>query len=395
MDGKFKKVRGMEDVLPNHSSIWQRIEDTSRNVFSKYNFKEIRTPMVEKTEVFTRSSGDSSDIVSKQMYSFDDKGGRNITLRPEGTAGIVRSFVENKLFGPEHQKPVKLFYMGSMYRYERPGATHNREFHQIGCETIGAISPQIDAEVISLALNIFKELDVKNMKVEINTLGDEESRVNYTEALVNYFKQYEDELSEDSKRRLDQNPLRILDSKDKNDQKLVANAPKIQDSLNERSKDYFNSVLSSLDALGIDYVIDQKLVRGLDYYTDTVFEIMTENESFGEGETTICAGGRYNNMVEQFGGPENTGGFGFAFGEERAVALLNSKIEDDQIDYFIVTDIKDKESSEKNDILQKALKTADELRADGNIVEVNYQERSVKSQEKAAKKFNAQNILKY
>ncbi|KRN12993.1 histidyl-tRNA synthetase [Fructilactobacillus fructivorans] len=394
MDDKFKKVRGMSDILPDETSIWQRIEDTARDVFSRYDFHEMRTPLVEKTPVFTRTSGDSSDIVTKQMYSFQDKSGRDISLRPEGTAGVVRSFVENKLFGPERPKPVKVYYMGAMFRYERPGATHNREFHQIGCESIGATSPQIDAETIALALDIFKGVDINDLKVEINTLGDEASRKRYHDVLVDYFSQYEDQLSDDSKRRLQQNPLRILDSKDKGDQKLVADAPKLEDSLTDESKQYFTDVLSALDALDIPYAVDDRLVRGLDYYTDTVFEIMAKDPSFGDDYTTICAGGRYNHMVEEFGGPENTGGVGFAFGEERLATIVNSNDDSNAIDYFIATDVKNKDSKAKNQILDEALKKAEELRNDGNSVEVNFQSRSMKSQIKEAKKLNSKNIIR-
>ncbi|WP_429970325.1 histidine--tRNA ligase [Fructilactobacillus sp. Tb1] len=392
MDGKFKRVRGMEDILPNETAVWQRIEGTARDVFSRYNYAEMRTPMVEKTEVFSRTSGDSSDIVTKQMYTFEDKGGRSITLRPEGTAGIVRSFVENKLFGPEHPKPVKTYYMGPMFRYERPGATHNREFHQIGCETIGAVSPQIDAEVIRLAIDIFQGLDIHDLRVELNTLGDDESRDAYRDTLVEYFEQFKDELSGDSQRRLEQNPLRILDSKDKNDQKIVANAPKLEDSLNDRSKNYFNDLKKALDILKVDYTVDDRLVRGLDYYTDTVFEIQAKAAAFGDDYTTICAGGRYNNMVQEFGGPE-MGGVGFAFGEERLATVVETKDSENAIDYFICTDTKGKEADEINTIFDKALGKAFELRSQGHTVEVNYQERSMKSQKKEAFKLNAENIL--
>ncbi|USS88939.1 histidine--tRNA ligase [Fructilactobacillus cliffordii] len=392
MDGKFKRVRGMEDILPEQTAIWQRIEDTARDVFARYNYAEIRTPLVEKTDVFSRTSGDSSDIVTKQMYSFEDKGGRSITLRPEGTAGIVRSFVENKLFGPEHPKPVKTYYMGPMFRYERPGATHNREFHQIGCETIGTVSPQIDAEVIRLAIDIFQGLDIQDLRVELNTLGDDESRAAYRDTLVDYFKQYQDELSNDSQRRLDQNPLRILDSKDRHDQEIVAGAPKLEDSLNERSQQYFAAVKRALDILHVGYTVDDRLVRGLDYYTDTVFEIQAKAPAFGDEYTTICAGGRYNNMVQEFGGPE-MGGVGFAFGEERLATVVQADENEHAVDYFICTDTKDKESAEVNRILDGALAKAAELRSSGNVVEVNFQERSMKSQKKEAFKLNAKNII--
>ncbi|WP_035421267.1 histidine--tRNA ligase [Fructilactobacillus florum] len=392
MNGNFKRVRGMDDLLPDETPLWQKIEKVARQTFQRYHYAEIRTPMVEKTDVFSRTSGDSSDIVTKQMYTFTDKGDRSITLRPEGTAGIVRAFVEHKLFGPEHPKPVQVYYMGPMFRYERPGATHNREFHQIGCEAIGAVSPQIDAEVINLALDVFRGVGIANLRVELNTLGDDDSRKRYRDTLVEYFSQVQDQLSPDSQRRLAQNPLRILDSKDQNDQKLVAQAPRLEDSLNERSRSYFSSLCHALDLLGIEYVVDDRLVRGLDYYTDTVFEIQAKAAAFGDEYTTICAGGRYNNMVQEFGGPD-MGGVGFAFGEERLVTALATDQLAPTLDYFICTDLKDQTEQVQQQILDQALTSAASLRNDGNSVMVNYQIRSLKSQKKAAQKLNSQQVM--
>ena len=222
------------------------MENILKSTLQSYGFSEIRFPIVEKTGLFCRAIGEVTDVVEKEMYTFEDRDGDSLSLRPEGTAGIARAYVEDKMYAlPE--KLQKVYYMGPMFRYERPGATHNREFHQIGCESIGAVSPQIDAEVIRLAIDIFQGLDIHDLRVELNTLGDDESRSVYRDTLVKYFEQFKDELSEDSQRRLEQNPLRILDSKDRNDQKIVAGAPRLEDSLNERSKNYFNDLKKALE----------------------------------------------------------------------------------------------------------------------------------------------------
>lgn len=316
----YQRPKGTNDILPGESENWQFIEETARLLFNDYQYQEIRTPIFEHYEVIARSVGDTTDIVSKEMYDFYDKGDRHVTLRPEGTAPVVRAFVENKLFGPEHQKPYKAFYMGPMFRYERPQKGRLRQFHQIGVEALGSENPTLDVETMSMAMDYFKQLGLKNLRLVINSLGDKETRQNYRQALIDYLLPHENELSEDSKRRLHENPLRVLDSKDKKDQQFVTDAPSILDYLSPYAKEYFEQVTKTLDHLGTPYEIDHRMVRGLDYYMHTIFEIMSDSPGMGS-QSTICAGGRYDGLVEELGGPQ-TPGIGFAMGEERILMTL-------------------------------------------------------------------------
>lgn len=321
---EYQRPKGTADILPDQIGVWQKIENTARSVFSKYGYQGIRTPMFENYNVFVRSVGDTSDIVTKEMYDFKDKGGRHITLRPEGTAGVVRAYIENKLFGPEYQKPYKVYYMGPMFRYERPQSGRLRQFHQIGVEALNSESPQVDAEVIDMALELFKNYGVNNIKLVINSLGDDQSREAYRKALIAYLEPHFDELSEDSKERLYKNPLRVLDSKDEKDQEIVQNAPSILDYLDDYSSKYFEEVKSLLTKLGIEYEIDSSMVRGLDYYTHTIFEIMSNSKAFNGKYTTVCAGGRYDGLISQLGGPDD-GGIGFGLGVERLILLMEQE----------------------------------------------------------------------
>lgn len=234
----FQKPKGTADLLPNESLKWHYVEETARLLFSDYQYAEVRTPIFENFDIFARSAGDTSDVVTKEMYDFKDKGDRHIALRPEGTAGVVRAFVENKLFGPEHAKPYKLFYIGPMFRYERPQAGRMRQFHQIGVEALGSESPALDAEVIAMAVDFFQTLGIANLKVKVNSLGDKESRENYRQALIDFLKPHFEELSHDSQERLEKNPLRVLDSKDAKDQEIVANAPSILDFLSDDAQQH-------------------------------------------------------------------------------------------------------------------------------------------------------------
>ncbi|MDR2465648.1 MAG: histidine--tRNA ligase, partial [Streptococcaceae bacterium] len=318
---QLQRPKGTNDILPGESEIWQFIENTARLIFRDYRFQEIRTPLFEHYEVISRSVGDTTDIVSKEMYDFYDKGNRHVTLRPEGTAPVVRSFVENKLFAPEQIKPFKVYYMGPMFRYERPQKGRLRQFHQIGAETFGSNNPATDVETISMVIQFFHSLGIKDTLLHLNTLGNKASRTAYREALIEYLTPLKAELSEDSQRRLEENPLRVLDSKDKRDIQAVENAPSILDFLDEESQAHFDKVKELLEALEIDYVIDTTMVRGLDYYNHTIFEIMSD--AIGGAQTTIAAGGRYDSLVEYFGGPE-TAGFGFALGVERVILALES-----------------------------------------------------------------------
>ncbi|MCF6165523.1 Histidyl-tRNA synthetase [Furfurilactobacillus rossiae] len=320
---KYQRPKGTADILPGMSEKWSYVEDTARLLFNDYQFHEIRTPMFENFEVFSRSAGDTSDVVTKEMYDFHDKGDRHIALRPEGTAGVVRAYVENKLYAPEQEKPYKVFYMGPMFRYERPQTGRSREFHQIGVESFGSDSPAVDVEIMAMAMDFFNHLGLTNLKLAVNSLGDKETRAAYHQALVDYLEPHFDDLSEDSQSRLHKNPLRVLDSKDKKDQEIVANAPSILDFMTPDAQKHFDTVKEMLEALKIPFEIDSTMVRGLDYYNHTIFEIETNSPALGHGWMTICGGGRYNGLVEELGGPE-TPGFGFGIGMERLLLLLDN-----------------------------------------------------------------------
>ena len=298
----YQIPRGCQDVFGNESYKWQALEQTLRSFCYMYNYDEIRTPIFEHTEVFKREN-DSSDMVNKEMYTFKLENSKtSLTLRPEGTAGVVRSFVENKMFA-NPDLPAKFYYMGPMSRHERPQKGRMRIFNQFGVEALGVKSPYVDVETIVLAFSILKSLGLNDIKVCLNTLGDDESRTNYRNALKEYFAPYVDELCGDCKRRYEQNPLRILDCKVDHDHECMKNAPKMSDYLNEASQEYFNTVCELLDKLEIPYEVDDKLVRGLDYYTHTVFEIVSMNKEMG-AQSTVLAGGRYDGLISYFGGPE-------------------------------------------------------------------------------------------
>ncbi|KXT77945.1 histidine--tRNA ligase [Streptococcus sp. DD13] len=378
---KLQRPKGTQDILPQEAARWQYVEGFVREMFGRYNYAEIRTPMFEHYEVISRSVGDTSDIVSKEMYDFYDKGDRHITLRPEGTAPVVRSYVENKLFAPEIQKPLKLYYMGPMFRYERPQAGRLRQFHQIGVECFGSQNPASDAETIAMAAQFFAELGITGVKLHLNTLGNTESRKAYRQALIDYLTPLKESLSSDSQRRLEENPLRVLDSKEKEDQAAVAGAPSILDYLDEESSSYFEAVKAMLTALGIHYTIDSNMVRGLDYYNHTIFEFMTE---VGGSELTICAGGRYDGLVAYFDGPE-TPGVGFGMGIERLLLVLEKQgvalpLEEGLDVYIAVL------GDEAN---LPALELVQSLREQGFKAERDYLGRKLKAQFKTADAFQA------
>lgn len=332
----YQVPRGCQDVFKDEIKKWHKIEQLVRELTTLYNYTEIRTPMFEHTEVFKREN-DSSDMVNKEMYTFLDNGGRSLTLRPEGTAGVIRSFVENKMYGyPD--LPVKLYYLAPNFRYERPQKGRMRIHHQFGVEVIGAKNPVIDAEIIALGTSLVSALGLKDLKVLINTLGDEESRMNYKKALKEHFANYLDTMCADCKRRYEQNPLRILDCKVDKEHEAMKNAPKLQDYLNEESKQYFNEVLRCLDKLQIDYEIDDKLVRGLDYYGHTVFEVVSINKDMGS-QATLFGGGRYDKFVEYYGGPSMSG-IGFGMGIERLLVACEAEginlVEEDELDLYVM-----------------------------------------------------------
>jgi len=317
----YKKMKGTYDILPTEIAKWQKLEKVIRNVSKIYNYKEIRTPIFENSELFHRSVGETTDIVSKETYDFVDRGKRSNTLRPEGTAGVVRSYIENKLYTAS--VPVqKMFYVGPMFRYERPQKGRYRQFAQFGAEAFGSTSPQLDAEVIAYAVSILKALKITDVKVHINSIGDVESKAIYKEALLEYLSPEISNLCDDCQTRYQTNPLRILDCKIDGDGPILAEAPKPVDYLTESAKLHFVQTCEYLDAMGIKYVKDDSLVRGLDYYTHTVFEVKANLDTLGS-QNTICGGGRYNNLVKSLNGPD-TPGVGFAFGLERLMFALES-----------------------------------------------------------------------
>jgi len=316
----LKPVRGTQDILPNENRRYRLVEEVAFRVADRYGFGEITTPIFEFTEVFSRTLGDTSDIVTKEMYTFQDKGLDYITLRPEGTAGIARAFISN---GLQQNLPIKLFYRGPMFRYERPQKGRRRQFHQVGIETLGVATPHADIEAISLAKTFLEELGLgEKINLELNSLGDPESRLAYNQKLLAYFNDHKQSLSQQSRIRLKKNPLRILDSKENEDKVIVANAPKLQDSFNDRSSDFFSELCEGLQKLDIAYNHNHTLVRGLDYYSHTAFEFTTTDLG---AQGAVLAGGRYDSLVSQMGGPE-TPGVGWAAGVERLALLIETDI---------------------------------------------------------------------
>ncbi|MGC4375851.1 histidine--tRNA ligase [Fictibacillus sp. Mic-4] len=374
--------RGTQDLLPGVVEHWQYVEQKAREICARFNYKEIRTPIFEHTELFKRSVGDTTDIVQKEMYTFTDRGDRSLTLRPEGTAPVVRAFVENKLFGAP-QQPVKLYYNGPMFRYERPQAGRMRQFVQFGAEALGSADPSIDAEIISLAMTVYEELGLKSLRLVINTLGDSESRKAHREALIAHFKPRIEEFCHDCQNRIETNPLRILDCKKDRDHELMGSAPSIYDYLNEESRHYFEAVKQALDSMGMNYVIDPALVRGLDYYNHTAFEIMSEAEGFG-AITTLCGGGRYNGLAEEIGGPK-TPGIGFAMSIERLLLALNAEGISlpirEQLDVFLVTMGEEPKAKAPGLLYQ--------FRKAGLSADKDYLDKKMKAQFKAADRLNA------
>ncbi len=373
----MQKQKGTYDVYGVEAKKRKYVNNILDSLCGNYNYGYIETPVFEASELFHRGVGETTDMVQKETYDFQDRGGRNITLRPEGTAGVVRWFIENKLYG-NMTDPVKVYYNMKMYRYERPQSGRNREFTQWGFECFGTDDVASDAEVISLAYNAYILLGLKNVKVKINSLGDTESRNNYRKALVDYFMPHIDELCEDCKERINKNPLRILDCKVDNDLDVMKNAPKTLDYLNEESKTRFEELKKMLDMMQINYEVDTKLVRGLDYYNHTVFEIVIEN-SYALG-----GGGRYNGLVETLGGP-SVPAVGFAMGYDRTMLALDEqgvKYDlEDGIDLYVMY-VSDTEK-------QMAMSLTQALRLNGFIVETDLMKKSLKSQFKSVDRYNS------
>ncbi|WPK10842.1 histidine--tRNA ligase [Lysinibacillus louembei] len=382
----FKVPRGTQDILPGQSEKWQLIEERIRELCHLYRYKEIRTPMFEATELFQRGVGDTTDIVQKEMYTFEDRGGRSLTLRPEGTASAVRAYVEHKMFGQPDQ-PVKLSYMGPMFRYERQQAGRYRQFVQFGVEAIGSADPAIDAEVIALVMDIYSTVGLKDIKLVLNSLGDKETRDAHRQALIEHFQPSIGEFCTDCQKRLEKNPLRILDCKVDREHPLMASAPALPNYLTEESAAYFERVKMYLDTLGIAYEIDPNLVRGLDYYNHTTFEIMSTAAGFG-AITTLCGGGRYNGLVEDIGGPDMPG-IGFALSIERLLLALEAEGVEldvkDELDVFVVA----LDDAAK----MKAAELISSFRAKGISADMDYIDRKMKAQMKAADRLGAKFVL--
>jgi histidyl-tRNA synthetase len=377
----IQKMKGTYDVLPSEVGKWQALERKIRSVSKIYHYQEIRTPIFEHSDLFHRSVGEHTDIVSKETYDFVDRGKRSNTLRPEGTAPVVRSYIENKLYADK--LPVqKLFYMGPMFRYERPQKGRFRQFVQFGAEAFGSNSPMLDAEVIAYAVSILKALRIKDVRVEINSLGDHESKEQYKIALLKHLEPEIDTLCHDCQKRFKTNPLRILDCKVDQDKSLLQEAPKPLDYLTEESQAHFNELISYLDAMEINYTVNKNLVRGLDYYTHTVFEVHLNGDLLGN-QTAICGGGRYNNLVKSLDGPD-VPAVGFAFGVDRlltALEVINFTGDDNDIHLYMMV-LGEEQKNEAMKLLQR-------LRMGGIISDVDFLDKNMKAQFKLADHMNA------
>jgi histidyl-tRNA synthetase len=378
---KYSALKGTQDILPTDIHIWQKVEKVAKDVFSAYGFQELRAPIIESTDIFIRSIGETTDIVEKEMYTFPDKAGRSITLRPEGTAPIVRCYVENHLYNLP--SPQKFFYSGPMFRYERPQAGRFRQFFQIGAEAFGIGEPKIDAEIFSMLRLFLKRLGLKELNFQVNSIGCEKCRPDYRKALVNFFSGKIDKFCPDCKRRFEYNPLRILDCKVDTCIRLREGAPLVTDSLCNECREHFNALLSLLKLLDVPYVINPDMVRGLDYYTRTTFEITSEQLG---AQNAVAAGGRYDRLVEDFGGPP-TPAIGFAIGMERLTALVKSTSNENipMPEVFIATI---GESAEKEGLI-----IADRLREKGIWIEIGYAGNSLKSQLRKADRLSAHYVL--
>ena len=380
----INKVKGTYDVLPNESHRWHALEQKIHDILKLYNMKEIRTPIMEYSEVFHRQN-ELSDMVNKETYDFDDRGDRKLTLRPEGTAGVIRSFVENKLYAS--QELEKVYYIGPNFRYERPQKGRYRQFYQFGVEAIGAIDPALDAEMIMLAYDFIRKLGLKGVSVRINSLGDDESRKNYQDALMKHFAPHKKTLCEDCQARLNKNPLRILDCKVDMKHEAVMSAPTPQDYLNTSSRNYFKEVIEHLNMSKISYEIAPRLVRGLDYYRHTVFEIEADIEGFG-AQNILGGGGRYQKLVSELGGPD-LGGIGFACGMERLLLALEAEnielSKEDVLDAYVIV-FNDNHRVMGSKILH-------DLRQTGLIADMNYTQKAFKGQLKQALRLGAKYLI--
>ena len=380
----YQKVKGTQDFIGLDAQKMRYIEDTVANQARLAGFEEIVTPIMENTEVFVKSVGETTDVVTKEMYTFLDKGGRSITLRPEGTAAIARSYLENKMYGEPGLK--KLYYVGPMFRYERPQAGRFRQFSQFGVEVYGNAGPMLDADLIATGISLYKALGIKNVYLKINSIGDATSRANYSKALKEYFAKYIDTFCEDCRNRINTNPLRILDCKVDAGRPELANAPKLSSFLTEEAKNYFEEVKRYLDELGVKYIVDENLVRGLDYYTDTVFEFIIDTDDELDG-IALGGGGRYANMLYDMG-KVDVPGIGFAFGLDRVKMLMEKEGLFDNLSSSIDLFIMGLDDESK----VNALKLVNKCRENGIKAEIDYSSISMKSQFKTAERLNAKYI---
>lgn len=382
----LQKPKGTQDIYGEKGKQILYIEQLLQALMEKYNYEYFRTPLFESSELFHRGVGETTDIVSKETYDFIDRGNRNLTLRPEGTAGIVRSFIENKIYS-RAELPVKTWYYGPMYRYERPQSGRFREFYQFGIEVFGTDDAIIDAEIISIIVNFYKILGLKGIKVNINSLGDKETRDNYHKSLIDYFKPHISNMCQDCQNRFEKNPLRILDCKIDSNLEIMKNAPKMTDFLSDESKEHFEKVKQYLDALNIEYIVNPNLVRGLDYYTNTVFEIEADIKGFGN-QNVLCGGGRYNNLVSNLGGPQ-TSGVGVAIGMERLLQALELEeinlVDENNIDAYVIPF----STNEK----AYSLNLVQEIRMNGFKADIDYLNRNLKSNFKQADRLNTKFVI--
>lgn len=368
-------IKGFNDILPGEVRKWQHVEDTARRVFEIYGFSEIRVPVLEKTELFARSIGDATDIVEKEMYSFTDKGGNAVTLRPEGTAGVIRSYIEHKLHVAD--SVAKMYYLGPMFRYERPQKGRYRQFHQIGVEVAGVSDPKVDAQVLTMLCHFFAELGLTEPRLQINSLGCHECRPGYRQKLRDFLRERLDSLCDDCKRRYETNPLRALDCKSTGCKEATANAPSVLDNLCDGCADHFTRTRAYLESAGTVYEINPRMVRGLDYYTRTTFELVTEQLG---AQSAVAAGGRYDRLIEELGGPAYPG-IGFALGVERVVLLLEDEGYGRRPDLFI--------AFHGEPAGNEAFRIMSKLQRLGIAVEIDYEGKSLKSQMRRADKYNA------
>lgn len=377
---KYKTLKGLQDILPPDISVWQHIEATARDIFKAYSYQEIRLPIIETTDIFVRSIGETSDIVEKEMYTFLDKGGRSVTLRPEGTASFVRAYVEHHLYN--NPAPQRYYYMGPMFRYERPQAYRYRQFYQIGVEAMGVEDPKLDAEIISMLSKILSGIGLQGLNFEITSIGCKNCRPGYRDALKQFLGSRLSSFCNDCQRRFELNPLRILDCKVPGCINSRQGSPPVVDYLCKDCKEHFDSLQRNLKSLNVPHTINPNLVRGLDYYTKTAFEVTSE--SLGS-QKAVAAGGRYDGLVDEFGGPP-TPGVGFAMGMERIIPLIKDSVRPPEGPDLFICPV-------GQEALEKGFLLAEELRARGLRVESNYESASLKSQMRKADRMNAKNVM--